>query len=96
MEPVDGMKDGISPFGVHQMAGNVWEWVADWFSVNFYYTDILHNPRGPTRGVMKVRRGGSWADSVIAMTSGYRDWSHPLSRGFTDIGFRCAVNKKSN
>ena len=80
--------------GVHDMAGNVWEWVADWFSVNFYYTDILHNPRGPTRGVMKVRRGGSWADSVIAMTSGYRDWSHPLSRGFTDIGFRCAVNKK--
>jgi len=82
--------------GVHDMAGNVWEWVADWFSINIYYTDILHNPRGPARGVMKVRRGGSWADSIIAMTSGYRDWSHPLSRGFTDIGFRCAVNEGPN
>lgn len=78
--------------GLYDVAGNVWEWVGDWFSIRFYYADILHNPRGPIRGLMKVRRGGSWSDSVTAMATGYRDRSYPLSRGFNDIGFRCAIN----
>ena len=81
--------------GLYDVAGNLWEWVGDWFSIRFYYADILHNPRGPIRGIMKVRRGGSWSDSVMAMASGYRDWSYPLSRGFNDIGFRCAINLKT-
>ena len=82
--------------GIYDMAGNVWEWVGDWFSVGFYFADILRNPRGPVRGIMKVRRGGSWSDSVIAMASGYRDWSYPLTRGFNDIGFRCTINLKGD
>ena len=81
--------------GLYDMAGNVWEWVSDWFSIGFNYVDTLHNPRGPMSGVMKVRRGGSWSDSVRAMASGYRDWSNPFSRGFADIGFRCSVNLNS-
>ena len=81
--------------GLYDMAGNVWEWVSDWFSIRYYYADTLHNPRGPMSGIMKVRRGGSWSDSVKAMASGYRDWSSPFSRGFTDIGFRFTVNLNS-
>ncbi|MCH8158166.1 MAG: SUMF1/EgtB/PvdO family nonheme iron enzyme [Nitrospinae bacterium] len=79
-------------YGMHDMGGNVWEWVSDWFSGGYYFPEFLHNPRGPRSGTMKVRRGGAWSDSVVAMASGYRDWSYPFSRGFNDIGFRCAIN----
>lgn len=94
------LKDKTSPvgsyppnrFGLYDMAGNMWEWVADWFSPRYYSNEIMYNPRGPANGIMKVRRGGSWADSVKAMSAGWRDRSHPFSRGFNDIGFRCAIN----
>lgn len=77
--------------GIYDMAGNMWEWVSDWFSIDYYYLGDLYNPRGPINGIMKVRRGGSWSDSIKAMATGYRDWSYPFSRGFNDIGFRCAL-----
>ncbi len=96
------LKDKASPvgsyppnkFGIYDMAGNMWEWVADWYSPNYYLKELMYNPRGPRSGVMKVRRGGAWSDSVKAMSVGYRDWSYPFSRNFNDIGFRCVLNLK--
>lgn len=79
-------------YGIYDMAGNMWEWVTDWYAPYFDAQEILYNPRGPKSGIMKVRRGGAWSDSVKAMAAGYRDWSYPHSRSLNDVGFRCAIN----
>ncbi|MFT4578965.1 MAG: sulfatase activating formylglycine-generating enzyme [Nitrospinales bacterium] len=89
MEPVEGMKKGISPFGVHHMAGNVWEWVSDWFDSAAYQDDNRIDPKGPEAGISKVLRGGNWYYKAYYMRTTYRFNERP------DIfkvwqGFRCA------
>jgi iron(II)-dependent oxidoreductase len=59
--PVGSYPQGVSPYGVHDMAGNLWEWVSDWYDPNYYEYSPKMNPKGPISGENHVARGGSWA-----------------------------------
>ncbi len=87
--PVGSYPAGASPYGILDMAGNVWEWVADWYDENYYISSPSSNPAGPGAGNNRVLRGGSWDDNPDYVRSGARGWYSPDAR-FGDFGFRCA------
>ena len=80
---------GASPYGALDMAGNVWEWVSDWYDSDYYGSSPYSNPPGPTSGNYKVLRGGSWRHLWDDVRSAYRLWFHRTYRSDTG-GFRCA------
>ena len=82
---------GAGPYGAMDMAGNVWEWVSDWYQSDYYTESPSSNPTGPTTGSERVLRGGSWVHSYLLARSGYRDHNVPGLYGHS-IGFRCAVS----
>jgi formylglycine-generating enzyme required for sulfatase activity len=82
---------GTSPFGALDMAGNVSEWVADWYSQDYYDVAPLDNPLGPDSGEFRVLRGGSWFTSARALRGAFRLGNYPELRS-ESIGFRCALS----
>ncbi len=81
---------GASPFGCQDLAGNAWEWVADWYGYDYYAHSPADNPKGPETGARRVLRGGSWGfPSELSAT--FRQYERPDYFGLW-TGFRCVVD----
>ena len=80
---------GESPYEVAEMAGNVREWVNDWYDKDYYRVSPRDNPPGPERGTSRVLRGGSWDGGGSYVRSAFRNIRRqPRQRGH-DLGIRC-------
>jgi len=96
--PVDSYPEGVSGFGVYNMAGNVFEWVQDWYDPKYYKQSVALNPQGPNKGYnfanqgpVRVLRGGSWLAPETSLHASHRFWNQPDNNSYgVGLGFRCA------
>ena len=89
IDGVGSYESGISPFGLYDMAGNVWEWVSDWYSETYYRNSPASNPLGPDGGTHRVLRGGTW-DSPDHNLHTSRRLKYKPAFYTEGIGFRCS------
>lgn len=87
--PIGSFEDGRSSAGAYDIAGNLWEWVSDWYDPAYYNDSPEVNPAGPETGDNKVVRGGSWFDTGNFTSTAVRFPAPPAESG-DSIGFRCA------
>jgi len=94
--PVGSYESGKSPYGLYDMAGNVQEWVDDWYSETYYQSSPSSNPLGPDSSILfgvysnaRVLRGGAWRYNANSIRSALRGGSTPTT-STNYFGFRCA------
>lgn len=88
LSPVGSYEAGKSAYGIYDLAGNVGEWVADWYDEQYYSHSPEANPAGPSIGDRKVVRGGAWLNEPMDMRSAKRYRYLPTFRN-VNVGFRC-------
>jgi len=95
LQPATALPQGASFFGLYAMAGNVKEWVGDWYDPAYYLNSPDENPTGPQSGFNvrdpKVFRGGSWLSEPVDLRSSAREGASPINfdQFGPDVGFRC-------
>jgi formylglycine-generating enzyme required for sulfatase activity len=89
--PVGSYPGGASWLGAFDMAGNVWEWTADWYDPDYYENPETLNPTGPPTGAERVPRGGAWINIANGMRTADRHNVQPDSAQ-NEIGFRCVTS----
>jgi len=93
---VDEYAEGASPYGASNMAGNVWEWVNDWYGEYFYGNSPDKNPVGPGTGTTRVLRGGGWASDANQVRVTTRSGDLRPNEANDRIGFRCLLSPSFN
>lgn len=91
--PVGSFPTGASPYGALDMAGNVLEWVSDWYSQTYYASSPYENPTGAANGTRHPIRGGSWFSGHAGLRPAARASLAP-DTGYDTLGFRCVVDEK--
>ena len=91
-EKVGSYPEGASPYGALDMAGNVWEYVSDWYDKTFYAHSPAKNPLGPETGYFHIVRGGSWWSDGTTIHTYDRVNTTANGVGVLTVGFRCAFN----
>jgi formylglycine-generating enzyme required for sulfatase activity len=89
--PVGRYETGKSWVNAYDMAGNAWEWVSDWHDQDYYKKGPQNDPPGPTRGINRVARGGSWRSTQGSARAASRYRGDPGDRAF-DLGFRMVAS----
>ena len=89
---VNSHPSGASPYGVLNLAGNLWEWVADWYAVDTYASMPARNPTGPAAGKYHVLRGGAWGSLTPGLRAANRAMGEPEHYYDNQMGIRCAAD----
>lgn len=91
--PVGSYPEGRSPYGCYDMAGNAWEWTADWYDSDYYKNSPSVNPNGPNSGNFRVWRGGSLFGNQLTTQCSTRNYLSP-EKTQNGSGFRCVLSSK--